>query len=399
MLKKKYIYFFRGSLNSHVHFYINWVDAVRQYGYDMNLITFISPSNYFNQYYLVKKYKSSNFKIYLDFKISIFSFIYFFFICLKYDRIVIHLKKRKIDQFLFLKKIFHNKIKIILEGEGDPILEYDFLIKHPYKIGFYKELLNNLKKEILSQKNNFYRADYLTFGYSSMKELLIKRFPSLNLQKKIFLANMSFKKGSLFYSTEIRNNYRTKYNLKNKKVFIYTGNAFYSWQCVFRSIELFKLLKSNFEIDSFLILLVRPQDHYIVNDFLLKLKIPTKDYLLTHTDHTNINNFLNLSDFGFALRHNHAMNSSTPSAKIIEYLGSGLPVITTNSMGEVSELVKKNKFGLVLDDMDNDTEIINKFPSIMSFSEHKRNKISKWANKNISTEAKIGEYIELLSKI
>ena len=32
-------------------------------------------------------------------------------------------------------------------------------------------------------------------------------------------------------------------NLENKKVFIYTGNAFYSWQCVFRSIEIFKLIK------------------------------------------------------------------------------------------------------------------------------------------------------------
>jgi glycosyltransferase involved in cell wall biosynthesis len=398
-LKKKYIYFFRADLKSHVHFYKNWVDAVRENGFKMDLITFVSPKVFFNSYDLVRKYKSSNFKIFIDLKFSPFTFCYFFIVILLNDITVIHLKKRKINQFVFLKKIFPNKIKIILEGEGDPVLEHDFLSKHPYKNKFYNEVLKDLKNEILSQKNNFDGADYLTFGYSTMKELLIKRFPGLNLQKKIFLANMSFKKGSLFYSKEIRINFRKKYNLENKKVFIYTGNAFYSWQCVFRSIEIFKLIKSHFDIDSFLILLVRPQDHEIVDDFLKKLQIPVQDYLLTHTDHNNINNFLNLSDFGFALRHNHEMNNTTPSAKIIEYLGSGLPIITTNSMGDVTNLIKEKRCGLVLDDMDDNKEIINKFLSFLNYSGQKRKIISLWANQNLSTEAKIKDYINLLTKI
>ena len=93
------------------------------------------------------------------------------------------------------------------------------------------------------------------------------------------------------------------------------------------------------------------------------------------------------------------MNNTTPSAKIIEYLGSGLPIITTNSMGDVTNLIKEKRCGLVLDDMDDNKEIINKFLSFLNYSGQKRKIISLWANQNLSTEAKIKDYINLLTKI
>ena len=103
---------------------------------------------------------------------------------------------------------------------------------------------------------------------------------------------------------------------------------------------------------SFLILLIRKQDFEIVNEFLVKVGINKEDYLLRNVSFGEINSYLNAADFGISLRHKDIMNETTPSAKILEYLGSGLPVITTSAMGEMSNIVSKNSFGVVVENMD-----------------------------------------------
>ena len=72
-----------------------------------------------------------------------------------------------------------------------------------------------------------------------MRSMLNLRYPDLRLNEKIILAPMSFKKGSLFFCTELRKIQRQILGLNDKLTILYMGNAFYSWQNVFRSIEIF----------------------------------------------------------------------------------------------------------------------------------------------------------------
>ena len=131
--KTKYYFFFRGRLDSHVHFFQSTVDVLRMNGIPFQLITFLSPKMYFSQLHLIKNYRSKNFKIYMDLPKSIFSNLYFFFITLIYKKVVIHLKKRDPSIFDKLKYIFKNKLIYIYEGEGDPLIEIDYLEKIPLK--------------------------------------------------------------------------------------------------------------------------------------------------------------------------------------------------------------------------------------------------------------------------
>jgi len=210
---------------------------------------------------------------------------------------------------------------------------------------------------------------------------------------------MSFKKGSFYFLSSIRNEMREKLGLKNKFVMIYTGNAYYSWQNVFRTIEIFKLIKEKVNSDSFLILLIKKEDFVIANEFIERLNINQNDFILTNCKSEEIGAFLNAADVGVSLRHNHIMNTTTPSGKILEYLGSGLPVITTKGMGEISNIVEEKGFGVVLDNMDNDDEIIEKIMPFLQHNDDFRIGISNWANLNISTDAKITDYVQLLKKL
>lgn len=399
MKSLKYIYYFKPDLSSHIHFFQAWVEAVRDNDIPMELVTFLSIRTYSRQFSLVKKFRSDHFHIYPDVPFSILEKLYFFCTCLFYKKNIIHLKKRSPLLFDTLKKIFPKRLIYIFEGEGDPLSELDYLLKHPYKESFYQNILEALANDSKSQKELFTKTDYITFGNLAMKNLLIDRYPGLGLEEKIILNPMSFKRGSLFFSLNLRNSTRNKLGLSNKYVLIYIGNAFYSWQNVFRTIEIFKLVKNNLNKNSFLILLINRQDFNIVEEFIDQIKISPNDYLLSNVTFDLINEYLNASDLGVVLRHKHIMNEIAPSGKILDYLGSGLPIITTSALGELSIIVRENKFGVVLENMDDDDEVLREIVPFLEISELRRKTVSEYASKYLSTDSSINEYVNLLKKI
>jgi glycosyltransferase involved in cell wall biosynthesis len=395
----KYIYYFRPNLTSHVHFYQAWVGTVVRKGIPMVLLTFMDPVKYIQQYYLIKKYRKEKVKIYLDDPFKIFSRMYFFLLCLINKKVIIQLKKQNTRQFDRLKKIFPKKCFYIYEGEGDALSEIDYLEKHSYKEGFYDKSIESLRLSALRQKKILRNADQCTFGYQPMKDMLISRYPDLNLKKKITLLPMSFARGSLEYSCNRRDRKRSELLLLDRFVIIYIGNAFYSWQNIYRTLQIFDMIKKSLKPTAYLILLIRKQDFSIIQEFLKDFSFTNEDYMLSNVSYEEIPDYLNASDLGVCLRHKHIMNKTTPSGKILDYLGCGLPVLTTNSMGVVSEYVKENDFGIVLEDMDNDNEVLSGLRNWLSHNADKRREISKWANENISLDAYITEYIKVLFEI
>ena len=396
----RYIYYFRGTLGSHGHLYQAWVGALRNNGFPFKLVTILGLSTYLKQYNLVKKYKSDDFRVYPALFIKQSEAIYFFFICLFNKRVIVHLKKRNTRIFDQLKHVFPNKIRYIVEGEGDAIAEIDYLVKHPYKKDFYKEVLDDLIIQAKEQKNVLIKADHNTVGTMAFKTLLLQRYPEENLAKKISIVPMSFSKGTLYYSDSKRHELRSSLNVEDRFVITYIGNAFYSWQNVFRTIEIFRLFKDRIIENAYLVLLIRQSDHNIVMEFIQKLGLLSCDFLLTHVQHEEIIAYLSASDIGVALRHNHIMNRIAYSGKILDYLGCGLPVLTTFYNGEeIPIIVSRKEYGVVLSDMDDFGEVQSKIKKFLTHDIQRRSEISKWANEELSTEVFLSDYIGALNKL
>jgi hypothetical protein len=399
----RYFYFFRGSLQTHVHLYKGWVDVARKQGLPIELITILPLPTYLKQRKLVSKYKIADYFHIICGSIpkidSLIIFIYFFSIVLTSRKVIIHLRKRSPIPFDFLKRLLGSRLKYIIELEGDYKSEMEYLIEHPYKDSFYRKYIRNMERQIFLLRKKIENADHILVVAPKLKKLLTERYPDLNLTHKISVIPTGVDSEQCFFSGRVRDEYRKKLNLENKFAMIYIGNAYYSWQNVFRTIEIFKLIKSRATENAFLILLIRKQDHYIVEDFIEQLSLSSKEYILTQVGHEEIPKFLNASDIGMLLRHKHLMNEVSAPGKFGEYTACGLPVLMTDGISNFSEELSKTDYGIVLRDMDDDDEIVTKIAPFIKYDKEKRAEISEWARSRFSTYAYSQTYANVLHRM
>ena len=396
--KVKYFYFFKGTLKTHLQFYEAWLEIFRSKGIPIELLTILKLKNYIKEYNLIKKKKSSIFHIYPALvSESIFIFLYFSIFCLLYKKVIVIVKRRPIYYFDILKKIYRNKIVYIYEMEGDVIAERQFIEEHSKARIFFKKSIEELKKK---QRKQLINADHIGVVSPRFKELMIERHKIPSLENKISILPVTFSEKKLYFSEDIRNEFRKNLNLENKFIIIYVGNVVCVWQNLYRTIEVFKLIKNKLMSNAYLIVLTRKDDFHIVLKFTDKLQLSRKDYLLSNVDYSEIPKYLNASDLGVMLRHKHLMNEIlTIPGKTVDYLGCGLPVLTTNSINELTNKLHSKGFCCFLNDMDNDDEIIKKIKPFLKHDKNLRQKISKWANSNLCSKVVVKDFINVLKNV
>ena len=72
-------------------------------------------------------------------------------------------------------------------------------------------------------------------------------------------------------------------------------------------------------------------------------------------------------DFGFILRENHVINKVSSPIKLLEYTSSGVIPILTDSVGDYPMIMKDQKIGIVIDDL-NFSFLKNDFLDILNDS-------------------------------
>jgi glycosyltransferase involved in cell wall biosynthesis len=247
------------------------------------------------------------------------------------------------------------------------------------------------------EKENFAKVDKIVVLNESFKELVLKRYDEL--REKIVVANlMSFKKGALSYDENSRKACRKKLGWSDNRIVCYVGHIYYSWQNISKTILLYKRLKDELYPDLKLLLIIGKKDHEIAIDFLNTHGIEPLDYILTQVPNTELSKYLNAADLGVLLRDFHRMNSIVTSGKLIDYLGCGLPVVTTNILHKLPEVIKEEGFGIVLNDLEIEKTDVKRLKPLFDFDSSKRKLISKWANDNLSLEHEIAEYHYLIKK-
>ena len=389
---------FRGDLTSHVHFYTNLCEVANNENVSLRAITFLNIKNFFIQYKLVNHFrKNHNIQIYPSLFPYISEVLFFGLQLFFYSKIVVHTKKTNPRPLLLLKK-FSKKIKLIIDLEGDLIFEKDFLQLNPYKDEFYKNDIISITKNLVSHNRLLDRVDKIIVLNDSFKAILVKR--NRKLEDKSITSNiLSFRRNIFCYDDNLRNKYRSLLNCNEEPIICYIGNVYYSWQNISKTIKLFKKIKELINVNAKLLLLVRSVDHHIVREFIKKEKIKSEDHILKNVDNTEVLGYLNAADLGIVIRDFHPMNSIVTSGKLLDYLGSGLPVITTSILDKIPNEIKNHGFGYVMDDIKLENININEVKSLLNFDLNKRKAISNWANLNFSLEVSAKNYIRYLKKL
>lgn len=151
--------------------------------------------------------------------------------------------------------------------------------------------------------------------------------------------------GAVYYDQGYAEKIRHELNFKDKFVIVYLG-IYAAWQCAEETIEFFQDIQSS---EKKLHLLVLTPDIATFTEILKAKQVSPEDYTIKTVLHDEVYQYLSACDLGILLRQNSIINLYASPTKFAEYLACGLPVITTQYVGDYSEIVAGDReLGLVV---------------------------------------------------
>jgi len=137
---------------------------------------------------------------------------------------------------------------------------------------------------------------------------------------------------------------RTRSGLEGKWVMVYTGSLG-GWYLAHEMVALFAEASKLLENSHFLVL--TQSSHELIARHFRQQHIPPDRYTIITVPPAEVPSFLSSCDFGVSfIKPCYSKLSSSPT-KIGEYLAAGLPFITNAGIGDVDELVRQERVGIL----------------------------------------------------
>lgn len=157
------------------------------------------------------------------------------------------------------------------------------------------------------------------------------------------------------YNT-IRINFRKQLNINNRIVWVYSGSLF-KWQLIPEMLGFFrKALDNNPEL---FLLFLTPKDSNKVKEMIKYEKIPEQCYHISSVPPDEIGQYLTAGDIGVLLRENNIVNQVSNPLKFAEYIHAGLWVLTSDRIGDTSEIVRRYNIGTIINPIEKESFLKN----------------------------------------
>jgi len=201
-----------------------------------------------------------------------------------------------------------------------------------------------------------------------------------------------------FYSKQKKENVKEKLGLSDRLVIIYSGGASV-WQCPEEMIDIFRLICELDESAFFLVLTHQPS----LFENILSCSPLTKDqWRILSLPYSKVPDYLNAGDIGFMLRKDSLVNRVSCPVKFAEYLSSGIPVLTTPGVGDLSDLVVTHQIGAILTNI-SDRESRKEILEFLKLYKENPDEISQrchaCAKQFLSSDSVLPKYIQYLRKL
>tara|TARA_B100000242_G_scaffold9054_1_gene5957 strand:- start:2588 stop:3784 length:1197 start_codon:yes stop_codon:yes gene_type:complete len=314
----------------------NQILHLNNIGYKIFVISFSDNKKFFYEKYgVILSENNIKFKILKrkSFLQDIFSVVKSFFDLNKYLKIK-YIYVRSVWSALPLSLIsnFIN-LRFIFDIRGDIIDETKFNGSSNFKISILQFLENYcLKKsnKICAVSSYLLSQTRLKIGYEKESYII----PSCVNTKEFQILNNQFL------------NRRNEIGFTEKDIIIVYSGGVSKYQMLSKILKFWFLLSKENKNFKFLLLLIKNSKlskesfHYI--DLLGKrLKI-------LYLTRKQVSYYLPIADIGFIFRENRSLNKSASPVKFGEYLSSGLKVVATSYIGDISKQIVDNNLGLIL---------------------------------------------------
>lgn len=241
--------------------------------------------------------------------------------------------------FLSAIKKANKDIPIIgdIHGAREELIEFPKgnLVKRVYRRLMYRYGKYNEKKYISKLNGTFVVSNALA-GYLN-KEYKLSNF-------KHYVIPCSLDNEDLDQDTILSNReeYREKYNIKSDEIlFVYSGGTS-PWQCVDKSIKIFKELRLKYNLKAKMLIL----SHDIST--IKKMINNSKDIISDSVNAEEVNKILCAGDYAFLLRDDYVTNNVAFPNKFLEYVQSGMKIITTPYVYDVARQIEQFDLGIII---------------------------------------------------
>ena len=150
------------------------------------------------------------------------------------------------------------------------------------------------------------------------------------------------------FNEEDRDRRRAELNLSNRLVLTYSGTIG-SWYWTAEMIDFFvELIKTH--PDAHFLWLTKGDRNYIDN-LMGQRKVPAENYTVRAVDPSDVPSYLSASDLAIAFYKPGFSRFATSPVKVSEYLACGLPVVINSGIGDLDELIERERVGSIINQL------------------------------------------------
>lgn len=201
-------------------------------------------------------------------------------------------------------------------------------------------------------KRNMRFADYCFVVTKELRDYVRERFHTTDRTK--FIIAPCATDNSHFDKKEYEKNrqkYREKYGFDDSTpVFVYSGGVS-RWQCIEETLQLFTQILEHIPKARLLFFSHRVDD--------IKRLTNREEIIFDSYVPDELGNALCAADFAFLLREDCVTNNVAFPNKYLEYVKSGLKIVTTPYLYEIADQINKYKIGYLYDMKGNVDQIVN----------------------------------------
>ena len=201
------------------------------------------------------------------------------------------------------------------------------------------------------------------------------------------------------FNHEDRDRRRAELNLSKRLVLVYSGTVG-SWYWTAEMVEFFaELLRKR--PDAYFLWLTKGDQSYI-HDLMRRREIPLKSYTIIAATSADVPSYLSAADLGIAFYKPGFSRFATSPVKVTEYFACGLPVVINSDIGDLDELIERERAGSVITELTQSefSRAITECKSLLEDQSATRQRIRSVAEKYFDVSA-VGRtrYAQLYSKV
>lgn len=238
-----------------------------------------------------------------------------------------------------VKKICpHAKYIADIHGASEELIEFSA-----------KSFLRSTFQKLLYRRTKYIDRKYLPMfdAFLAVSDALIKYMKTeYGLENKKFFkipCSISITPADKEVVLSNRLFYRQKYGLREEQLlFIYSGGTS-PWQCIDKSVKLFKEIKDNNPCCTNAKMLIMTGQTEKVRQY------ESEDVIIDSYPGNEVVNVLCAGDFAFMLRDDYVTNHVAYPNKFLEYVACGLKVIATPYVYDVADQINQYDLGIIYD--------------------------------------------------